>query len=114
MTDLRKEKIYITTTGLPHAMLLAARQNHGGNAHHNQFAIYCRSTSMAKANALCEAAGLGQKPFTSAYTSVGDPAGVRELLDTANTDICIQVSPQRYITIDKLSSEAENIRNKEG
>lgn len=75
----------------------------GYKGFHNQFRIVCKASSMAEANRICERYGLGQKCFTSAYTSETGNTIQIENADKYELIICIGgTMGDNYIGIEDL------------
>lgn len=63
-------KVLGTNTGLPYDVLQKIKTLSSIEIRNNKFRIICRCKGLLDGNRKCEAAGLGEKVFSTGYTSI--------------------------------------------
>lgn len=98
----RKIKVYGTHTFITGKILEEARKR-GLPEHRNQVRIICGATTMAEANRLCEAAGIGYgKTFISGETSITGNEKELALAGNGGIFISMGVMSNDYYSIEEL------------
>lgn len=84
----RKPKYY-TTNVMMYGTLLKKLIKVGYKGSHQQFRIVCKATSMAEANRICKAYGIGDKVFISDYTN--DTGNDTEITESDKYGVIIKI-----------------------